>query len=168
MDFIQFINALGALAQSFYQSVNIDDAIKQFLNDYIFKLENNLANDRKEKNRNLVRIMDIIKDENLSALVELVRKSIAPFFKAYTYPKTDIDFNTFMKFSMDFEIFPGACTKQFLVKLFNTLHNLQLTKPFKKERRCNCIDDELFTKGIAICAFEKDCDAVGITSEEKV
>ena len=154
MDFNQFLNSLVTIAIRIFPDSDCEKSIKCLLNEYILSLEEKISGERIEKNKNLVQILDMANDKNMMMVLEIVKKSLSPFFKYYTAHKEYLCFASFMKFCSDFEIFPQTCSKQFIVKLFHMLANMQLAKPIKREKPNQSIDEELFVQGIAICAME--------------
>jgi hypothetical protein len=168
MDFNQFLNSLVTIAIRLIPNNDCEQSIKTLLNEYILALENNISQERIEANKNLVQILDMENDKNMHMIISTVRKALAPYFKYYSSGKELLSYQAFMKFCTDFEIFPQTCSKQFIVKLFHMLSNMQLAKPVKKEKAVLSIDDELFAQGIAICAIEVVYMPNDLPKDEKV
>ena len=81
MDFNQFLNSLVTIAIRIFPNSDCEKSIKCLLSEYIFSLEEKIAKERNDKNKNLVQILDMTNDKNMQMVIEIVKKALSPFFK---------------------------------------------------------------------------------------
>jgi hypothetical protein len=169
MNFKQFQGSLCLISSKIFLLKKREEAVQLLLDNYILKLEIFLSVERVVKNKNIVQILDISKDNELGKIIELLRKSFSPFFKFYCGNKATMDIASFIKFCTDFEIFPSLCSKQFLVRLFGTLSNLQVTSGNNKNSLSEAYIDQIrFMQGIVLCGLEISYSPINLSKEEKV
>jgi len=99
-------------------------------------------------------IIDILKDEKTSELLNYSQDVLKAYFDAYAGSKGVIDYTTFVKFHRDFEIFPTLCNRMTLHNSFYTLaflNNRTEGKGYQKEPTLNL---QLFVQALILCAFQ--------------
>ena len=64
---------------------------------------------------------EILKDEEIVILLQLVHKTIFPYYQFYADLDSLLNFKGFIGFCKDFGIFPDYMTKAKLYKFFSTL-----------------------------------------------
>ena len=66
--------------------------------------------------------MEILKDENIVEVLGCVHRSMMPYFQFFANSKTgEMNFDCFLRFCSNFEIFPDILSKPKLMRFFKTL-----------------------------------------------
>jgi hypothetical protein len=101
--------------------------------------------------------MEVLKDEYMVEILSCVHKTLIPYYHFYTHPKTSLlTFDQFIKFCLDFAIFPDILSKSKIMRFFSTLSGfyqqnaLEIGIPAEKD----VIDEHLFVEALALTAFE--------------
>lgn len=158
---------------------------KNFLEEFLVKLDeirreldiNSVTASSKPENH-VQLLMDLLQDNEILDLLGTVHKSLRFFYEAYAKCSGLMDFEAFVRFAKDFDIFPTLITKARLLKIFETLSTVfQRTSGPQQEfstninNYCNnsdLIDEHLFVEGLALCAFEVTYEEPEPNSFEKV
>ncbi len=75
---------------------------------------------------------------------------VAPWFRAYSGSNSKMDFDAFLRFCRDFEIFPELCNKADLHQVFYSVaHSVKLVDTAAKKE---CISGGRFSAAIIQCA----------------
>jgi len=159
MDFDQFLSALKLIAQKLMPDKDQDQALSKLIEDCILPLYNEKPNERVVTNETLLGLMELLKNKEMAEFMEVVHKSLYPYYKTYCGPKGFMTLDSFIRFCSDFEIFPDITTKPRLSRIFQTVANIYSTEAGVSRSRTvvdpeACIDDNLFVQIIALCALE--------------
>lgn len=164
MNFAQFNNSLGYIAIKIYHEKSAQQPITMLLSNYILNLETNL----KPGYNNISQCIDNLKqDQGIRKLLDLIKKSMMPFYKYYSICGKFLDLNGFLKLCSDFDIFPALCSKPFIVRIFGTLVNISLLNDENIAASKPTIDYNAFMESFAVIAFEAPFPS-NLSKEERV
>lgn len=93
----------------------------------------------------------------------ILHKSIMKYYVLFADQRLIINFDQYMKFCIEFCIFPDLITKPLLHRIFHTLANLNdmsysqgmisVSKSVMGESFKDVLDEHLFVESLAICAL---------------
>ena len=164
MNFAQFNNSLGYLAIKIYHEKVSQPPITMLLSNYILNLETNL---KPGYNSISLCIDNLKQDQGISKLLDLIKKSMVPFYKYYSVSGKFLDLNGFLKLCSDFDIFPALCSKPFMARLFGTLVNISLLNYENIAASKPTINYNGFMEAFAVIAFEAPFPS-NLSKEERV
>ena len=156
MDFNKFYQAMSIIAKKVYPELNVNDALSELISKEMRVIE--------ERNKNISKSTELLKDtinqlqhKEVKEVLKDMNKLLKPYFDTYTEHKGKMRYETFIKFSRDFSIFPDLCSK---VMLHGNFHALALSIDTKEY-----LDSERFINALGLCAiqskgFDKDNDSI--------
>ena len=97
MDFEQFLMSLKHIAGKVVIGLHIDQGLKIVIEEYILKLEKFLVAERGVSGDHIMKLMSILKDEEMVKILTLVHKSLLPYYLYYASPKALMNFNEFIR-----------------------------------------------------------------------
>lgn len=159
MDFNTFINLLEVTCLLIFRNKSAKDAITFIITNHILPLKQNLS----IKNDSSVHVNFLLEKQTSPQLVQilvLVHKAFLPIYKFYCNKNTYLmTFEQFLKFCVDFSIFPDVCSKSKLYSFFKSISGcMQITDTngnlVIKLDNIEYIDDNYFVDMLALCAFE--------------
>eukprot|EP00826_Nyctotherus_ovalis_P011058 TRINITY_DN12888_c0_g2_i8.p1 TRINITY_DN12888_c0_g2~~TRINITY_DN12888_c0_g2_i8.p1 ORF type:complete len:332 (+),score=76.37 TRINITY_DN12888_c0_g2_i8:125-1120(+) len=159
MDFDQFLSALRLIAQKIIPDADQEQAFSKLIEEYILVLYDEKPNERAITNETLLSLMELLRNKEMAEFMEVVHKSLYPYYKTYCGSKGLMTLDSFIRFCSDFEIFPDITTKPRLSRMFQTVANIYNSEAGISRSRSvvdpeASIDDNLFVQIIALCALE--------------
>ena len=152
LGFNDFCNTLAQLAGRIYPSDSDNDSFIKLFNANISNLFSNET----------ARIKLMVKESSVIELLKLLKKSLKVYMRSYMNKQNLINYESFIKFCREFEIFPRLCTMVILKSIFYLIANEQpissSSKPSKVEEEKiyskKSIDENSMMEALAICAFK--------------
>ena len=155
MEYEEFIEAIKMAAAKIFGDMDTEQALDKLVKEYLLQLEE--PDQRVVSNETLTELMELTKEKEMEEFLEVIHKSLYPYYKAYTIAHDMMGLEEFIRFCSDFGIFPDIMAKPRLDRIF---HGISLEH--KK------IDSELFVRALALCALEVAYKVPQPTSIEKV
>ena len=69
------------------------------------------------------KLLEILQDEGIVNVLNIVHKTMVPFYQFYSNGRQQMNFEGFQKFCIDFGIFPDILSKPKIYRFFKTLAN---------------------------------------------
>ena len=124
--------------------------------------------------------MPKLESEDMVEFLTVLHKSIIKFYQQYADSRSMMTFEAYLKFCVDFCIFPDLVTKPMLYRIFHTLshiNEMQLpdasmsqTTSFMAEKKSSLkdfLDEHLFVESLALCALQIDGYPSDLTEVER-
>lgn len=71
----------------------------------------------------IAKLLEILQDESIVNVLNIVHKTMLPFYQFYANSRLQMNFEGFQKFCVDFGIFPDILSKPKIYRFFKTLAN---------------------------------------------
>jgi len=193
MDFEQFLQAVEYMAEMVYGDEQDHDlSAKLLINDFLSKLDIRNKEERVLNSSQAKLLMSALSDDDMIELLSLVHKTMLPYFYFYADSLGLMNFESYLNFCRDFEIFPTVLPKSKLFQIFYTLANifaasapvdaqssgsqsLSRSSLFNQTgpRACEqteteLIDQHLFVESLALCALSINFRQYRASGLEKV
>ena len=165
IEFQQFLKTLQLISKKIFTELSIQEGFNKLLEDYILKLEALLSEERASNSKAIQETMEEFKNEDVIQALSIVQKSVFYYYKAYATTNLQMNFQSFIRFCKDFEIFPDIVSKTKLLRIFRTLSeisnenseisihsitSLDENIPMAED----WIDDKLFVEALALISAE--------------
>lgn len=121
INFSQFMFALELIAMKVYRySAN---AISYLIKDHILPLKDYINEEVTASSEHIIQLMEILKDEEMVNLLELIHKTLYPYYTFYCNEQNLMTLDSFIDFCQDFRIFPDILPDELVIQFFKTLSN---------------------------------------------
>ena len=159
MEFCHFIKALHLISQKLAAEGDSEQNFNGIIESCILPLNTGECNERVVSNETLVSLMELINEKEMAEFLDIVHKSLYPYYKSYCKSNGLLTLSGFTGFCTDFEIFPDIISKPRLNHIFNTISAIiesgnKGKSKSKVSMESHCIDDNMFIQVIALCALE--------------
>jgi hypothetical protein len=163
--FSQFLKSLESIAMRLYPESNLENAYLSFIQENVLTLENDWNDERGVSSSNIKQLIQLLKSEEMIEVLILVHKSLLYFYKHYSEPRGLMNFDGFIRFCKDFNMFPDLVSKSKLLRLFTTMaafhaqtEQPQISVSSRSSRtsqsKGDVIDEHLFVETLALVANE--------------
>lgn len=170
MTFHHFLQALGRVAELVSPQLPPDEALLGILETNILKLEGALSGHGLSPEQ-IRELLHTLREENMQQSLLVLQRCLEPYYQFYSDSKALMTREQFIRFCVDFEVFPDIVSKAKLVQFFVALAflckkkalgltaTLSLTRSYTAglpidQPSSDVIDLPLFLDGIALCALE--------------
>lgn len=170
MTFHHFLQALGKVAEQVSPQLPPDEALLGLLETNILKLEGTLSGHGMSPEQ-IRELLHTLREENMQQPLLVLQRCLEPYFQFYSDSKGFMTREQFIRFCVDFEVFPDIVSKARLVQFFVALAflckkkalgltvTLSLTRSYTAglpidQSSSDVVDLPLFLDGIALCALE--------------
>lgn len=183
IEFQQFLKALEIIARKIYPALPIQEAYHALLEEFILKLEEDLNESRIVCSDNIKESLEGFKNDDTIEALSIVHRSVLYFYRYYADNQNLMNYDNFIVFCRDFELFPDLVSKTKLVRFFYTLagmsadsdiHELSVNQSSSrsslqdKPKRTDLIDEHLFVEALALISEEVKYEDSDLTAVEKV
>lgn len=171
LEFQQFLKSLEAVSTRLYPDAALETAYISFIQDYFLQLENEWNDERGVSSNYIKQLMELLKDQDMIEVLILVHKSIIYFYRYYADARGLLNFENFIRFAKDFNLFPDLIAKSKLLRFFYTMASIhsQTEQPEisvsshssradssrgSEQDSADVIDEHLFVETLALVACE--------------
>jgi hypothetical protein len=120
INFDQFMFSLELIAMKAYDSPS---AVHVLIQDHILPLKDQINQEVTSSSEHIIQLMEILKDEEMANLLELIHKTLYPYYNFYSNDNDLMTLDHFAAFCQDFKIFPDILPDELVVNFFKTLSN---------------------------------------------
>ena len=106
-----------------------------------------------ENNEHILNLMEVLKNEEMVNLLELIHRTLYPYFNFYSEETGVMREDQFVNFCKDFMIFPDILPEEIVMNFFCTLSQFYWNNQ-EEQLSCNMIDEHLFIEVLALSALE--------------
>jgi len=167
LNFEQFLKVIEFIAMKVFPETDDEESMQQLIEQYLSKIPDEKLAVLKDMDTkiHLKKLMKILKEPAVVDILGKLKKSLHPYYSLYCEEDSNMDFQHFIKFCRDFEIFPHILPRGKLMELF---YNLASLHPYLSKQRDTTqpsnthleespnptIDENLFVEALALCAAE--------------
>lgn len=156
VSFSQFVFALELVSMKVYGYST--DGLTKFISDHIVPLKDKINQEVTNTTENILKLMDILKNDNMVELLEVVHQSLHPYYSFYANEAGLMSTQSFIQFCRDFKIFPDVYPEQLVMHFYKTLSNFQTSDDDHNNihnlGQGEMIDENLFIEILALSALE--------------
>lgn len=181
MEFQEFLKALELIADKLFLGAPLEEAFKNLLDGHILALDSQFKQQRALNNEYAQVLMQMLQNEDVIEVLGLAHQVMTPYFLYYADSKGFMNFEAFMKFCKDFQIFPSLVNKSKLLRFFYTLAGIQARTELEASRTAQdelaktpgqteleLIDQHLFIEALALVAAEIHCSNLALSPVHRV
>lgn len=164
MEFEQFVSGLELISKKIFPELNNEESLEKIICQYIIPLDKATISDRGISNDTLQNLMQLLKESGMTKFLNVVHRSLLPYFKMNANSKGLMTLEGFVKFCTDFELFPDVITKPRLNRIYYTIASIPSGSNIQNVSKTDIneasikaqtvIDDNLFVEAIALCSLE--------------
>ena len=121
IEFQQFLKTLELVSRKIFPEMSLQEGFNKLLEENILRLESQLCEERATNSKAIQENMEEFKNDDVIEALSLVKRSVLYYYKAYAGISMQMNFQGFIKFCKDFEIFPDITSKTKLLRIFKTL-----------------------------------------------
>jgi hypothetical protein len=162
---------LEVISTRLYPDAALETAYISFIGDYLLQLENEWNDERGVSSNYIKQLMELLKDQDMIEVLILIHKSIIYFYRYYADARGLLNFDNFIRFAKDFNLFPDLIAKSKLLRFFYTMASIhaQTEQPeisvsshssraessrASEQDSADVIDEHLFVETLALVACE--------------
>ena len=171
LEFQQFLKALELISMRLFPNTALEAAYMSFVQEYLMQLETEWNDERGVSSNYIKQLMELLKDQDMIEVLILVHKSIIYFYRYYADASGLLNFESFIRFCKDFNLFPDLIAKSKLLRFFYTMAAIhsQTEQPeisvsshssrgeasqLSEQGDGDVIDEHLFVETLALVACE--------------
>lgn len=127
LEFETFLKALELIAEKLYPDAPLESALESIIVENLLKFLSVTDYEKKVVGlHQIAKVKEILSNEEFVRMMGIVIDNIEVYFDFYSDTKQHMNFDSFIKFFKDFDIFPRFMSKSKLSNYFYTLASLNV------------------------------------------